>query len=155
MIIESAQMLANVFSLEQLSHPFCPRTQKGLTRKHGYRNHPCTKWVRERKDNARWLIDHTLSMSLERYYRWPESESHFTMRFIYWCENNLAKGYFSEQKEGLSPFAVAINSESKCRSVKGFEDRSTVEKYRLYYRYDKPFATWTKQKKPAWMDIDY
>ena len=40
MIVESAQMLANGFSLERLAQDDVPRNQKGEPRTHGYSKHP-------------------------------------------------------------------------------------------------------------------
>ena len=55
MIVESAQMLANGFSLERLAQDDVPRNQKGEPRTHGYSKHPCTIWAYETTDNMEWL----------------------------------------------------------------------------------------------------
>jgi len=34
--------------------------------------------------------------------------------------------------------------------VPHFDNISTVEKYRLYYRHDKPFAKWGRRGAPEW-----
>ena len=49
-----------------------------------------------------------------------------------------------------SVFAIAIAEDKFCRKLSYFEDKDAVGKYRLYYKYDKPFATW-KQNKPKWI----
>ncbi len=53
-------------------------------------------------------------------------------------------------KTGLTDYAIAINTDCDCRKVKGFDDLSTIDKYREYIRCDKPFATWTERYIPDW-----
>jgi len=143
MIIESGQMLAYCFTTEQLEHPDCPRTATGQPRKQAkrHRNHPCSKWVVESKANMKWLINHALEMCDERLRRWPGKE-HFTRSFIEWCDSNIENSHIPDGE--LTPFAVAISETMNCRQLPNFESLPTVEKYQLYYKMDKPFATWTK-----------
>ncbi len=149
MQIESAILLQHCFSNETLK--LAPPTKKGQPRKSGkgYYNHPCSVWVRESKANFEWLCEHALEMFNERDFRWPDSAAHFTKTFIEWCKCNVNK---TETCKGttLTSFAIAINSESKCRQIKGFEQLPTTEKYKHYIRLDKEFATWTKRPKPSW-----
>jgi hypothetical protein len=142
MIIESGQMLAYCFTQEQLEQPDCPRTATGQPRKQAkrHRNHPCSKWVVESKSNMKWLIDHALGMCEERLRRWPGKE-HFTKSFIKWCDDNISLSHIPDGE--LTSFAVAISDTMNCRKVKGFESLSTIEKYKLYYKLDKPFAVWS------------
>jgi hypothetical protein len=149
MQIESAILLQHCFSNQTLLS--APLTKKGSPRKSGkgYYNHPCAVWVRESKANFEWLCEHALEMFNERNYRWPTSTEHFTKTFIHWCKNNIHK---TEHCKGtaLTPFAIAINAESKCKQIKDFEQLSTVDKYKEYIRLDKKFATWTERSKPNW-----
>lgn len=142
MIVESGQMLAYCFTLEQLERPDCPRAATGQPRKQAkrHRNHPCSKWVIESKDNMRWLIEHALEMCDERLRRWPGND-HFTRSFIEWCDKNIDISHVPEGD--ITPFAIAISNTMNCRKIKDFENFSTVEKYKLYYKLDKPFAVWT------------
>lgn len=149
MIVESAQMLANAFSLERLAKPDCPRSQKGQPRSHGYPKHPCTIWTYETKANADWLCNHALAMSDERHYRWEDKPEHFSIAFIKWCKSNLGDSIAPDGN--LTDFAIAISNDMKCRtSVKNFDDLTSIEKYRFYYQYDKPFVKWTKRHRPHW-----
>lgn len=149
MQIESAILLQHCFSNDTLRH--APPTKKGEPRKSGkgYFNHPCAVWVRESKANFNWLVEHALEMFSERDFRWPASVTHFTKTFIEWCKNNIDKTIYCKQTT-LTPFAVAIKPESKCRQIIGFEKMSITEKYQLYIKFDKNFATWTKRTKPKW-----
>jgi hypothetical protein len=145
MIVESGQMLAYCFTPEQLERPDCPKAATGLPRKQAkrHRNHPCSKWVIESKANMEWLIEHALEMCNERMWRWSDSKEHFTRQFIEWCKENKKDSWVPAGN--LTPFAVAISESMNCRKIAGFDNLSTVEKYKLYYKHDKPFAKWTKR----------
>ena len=149
MQIESAILLQHCFSNETLRS--APPTKKGTPRKSGkgYFNHPCSVWTRESKANFEWLVEHALEMFNERDYRWPSSSAHFTKTFIEWCKDNIDKTAHCKETK-LTPFAIAINPESKCKSVPGFENMPVQEKYQHYIKLDKNFATWTTRTKPSW-----
>lgn len=147
MVVETAQMLANCFTLETLASPDCPRTQKGDARKHGYANHPCTVWTTKSKSNMMWLIRHGIAMAREKKYR--TDKEHFSGQFIHWCLLNIHR---ADVPAGpLTEFAIAINQDQKCRTHPEFEKLSVVDKYREYYNYDKSYmAKWTKREQPEW-----
>ena len=148
MIVESAQMLANAFTLERLAEDDCPRSQKGQPRTHGYPKHPCTLWSYETTDNFEWLCAHALEMGSERRYRWSDRPRHFSLNFIAWCYENI-KDSIAKVGE-RTDFAIAISDTMNCRKIEGFDNLSSVDKYRLYYKHDKPFVKWTKRSQPAW-----
>jgi hypothetical protein len=152
MQIESAIMLAHAFNQEVLNHPSTPRTQTGKPRKSGkgYFNHQCTAWVRESRANFDWLVAHAQEMFTERTFRWPDSNEHFTRTFIDWCAANAHNT--NVPIKGLTPFAVAISSDSECRKLPHFEELSTVDKYRAYIIHDKDFAIWTRRESPEWFN---
>jgi ADP-heptose:LPS heptosyltransferase len=151
MQIESAIMLQNAFTNEQLSSSCCPRTKTGKVRKagKGYSKHQCTLWVKESRANFVWLVHHALEMFDERDFRWPDSNPHFTKEFITWCKDNIDKTIHTTNK--LTPFTVAIGKDSQCRSaIKDFNTLPVTEQYRQYIVHDKSFAAWTKRKSPSW-----
>ena len=148
MVKESAQMLACCFSLERLAQPDCPRTQKGTPRKHGYYNHPCTKWSRETVANMQWLVDHAIGMAEEREFR--QMPRHFSSDFIEWCDANLAESLVPFGQ--LTDFPIAINDSMNCRKIPDFANKDRVTQYQLYYKMDKPFAGWTRRSVPKWFD---
>ena len=149
MIVESAQMLANAFPLERLAKDDCPRSQKGQPRTHGYPKHPCTLWAYETTDNMEWLCSHALEMGEERRYRWPDRARHFSLDFISWCYENIKDSI--SPIGGLTDFAVAISEDMNCRKkIENFNDLSSIDQYRFYYKHDKAFAAWTKREKPSW-----
>ena len=150
MIIESCIMLQNAFSQDSLSHESCPRTKTGRVRRRGkgYSKHQCTLWTIESQDNFEWLLEHALAMVDERNFRWPNSPEHFSVSFVKWCKENRYNTII--ERKGLTPFAVAISQDSKCRQIKDFNKLSIVDQYRQYIINDKDFATWTKRKMPFW-----
>jgi len=142
MLTESAQMLANCFDPNILVG--APKTVTGKVRGHTHINHPCSKWVRQSHENLEWLAVHALSMEKERLQR--NMKPHGSVPFVRWASNHNPY-----EKIGLTPFAIAINEESKCRQSAFFEKCNEVGKYRLYYKYDKPFARWRYSLTPDWM----
>jgi hypothetical protein len=147
MIVETAQMLANCFSLETLEAQDCPRSQKGNARKHSYSKHPCTIWAAKTKSNMIWLTRHGLAMSREKKFR--TDKVHFSEQFIKWCMFNMHRS--TVPAGPLTEFAVAISQDQKCRTHPRFDTLSIVEKYREYYNHDKSrFAKWTKREAPSW-----
>lgn len=153
MIVESCQILATGFSLDRLAASDCPRTQKGTPRKHFNPKHPSCVWARQSTGNFDWLILHTLALLEEKKYRYPNSPDHFCAGFVDWVVDNLddAEVPHGEQTE----FSVAISEDSKCRQDPSFNLTDVVNKYRLYYIYDKTFATWTRRQQPDWYKNEY
>ena len=141
MTVGSAQMLANAYSIEDLS--YAPRTQKGTVRKHSYLNHPCSKWVVLGQTNFAWLLKHATSLCEEYVYRF--NKDHFASDFIYWIEDNLP----NLAKAKFTPPPQVMPSIYKCSS--------TIEAYRSYYRKEKAtdnngksMSVWTNRDKPDW-----
>jgi len=147
MLVESLQLLATCFTLEQLADEDCPRTQKGTSRRHFNPKHPSAVWTRESTYNMDWVIFHTMELSRERIRR--GMNPHFSELFLNWVIKNADYANVPENTE--TPFRVAINDNMNCRKVENFTLLSPETQYKLYYRLDKPFATW-KQNRPKWMD---
>jgi hypothetical protein len=146
-VVEISQMAANCFDVNILKS--APANMLGQPRKHSYFNHPVSKWMRETIGNLLWSIDHAFALERERIYR--GYNPHFSIRFINWVAENFDKSIvpYGNQTE----FAVAIAPTMQCRQHPSFNDANSVDKYRLYYQYDKPFVTWTKRNKPDWFTI--
>lgn len=143
MILESAQILSNCFTLERLAELDCPRTQKGTVRKHSYPNHPCCKWVKESKFNMLWLINHAIAMDIERMERFKKDIPHFSTDFIKWCAINIDDSIVPDNIP--TPFAQAMPKE--------YQNTDPVVAYRNYYREGKKHLhKWTRNK-PSWIDL--
>jgi len=164
MVLESAQMLANCFTVEQLADAACPRTKAGTVRKHSYYNHPCSKWLRVSRNNMRWLCLHALAMDVERLQRTeirireeltlkerglPYNKDvadalpvpHYCIPFINWVIDNLQ---YSIVPEGsLTEFAQAMPD--------GFKCEDSVQAYRNFYITGKQHLHKWTQNKPDWI----
>jgi len=138
MIVESCQMLANAFTLDQLKS--APKTIKGNYRKHSYVNHPCSKWVLESRGNFVWLWD--LTQWLIQEYRDRYKKSHSLEKFVIWVlENN---GNINFPKTHRTPFVQAMPDE--------YKDKDVVKAYRNYYLKEKLiFAQWKNGNVPSWV----
>jgi hypothetical protein len=148
MVLESAQMLANCFSPEVLAD--APKTKKGTVRRYSYFNHPCSIWVRESHANFDWLCRHSIAMEHERLER--GFNPHFSYEFIKWAYDNRFLAMPELMRYEQTEFAVAIADDKNCKKVvDNFDELDRIAQYRLYYKYDKPFATW-KRNRPHWMD---
>lgn len=148
---ETAQILSNCFTLEQMAQEGCPRTQKGTPRKHSYPHHRCCKWAKQTRSNMEWLLDHGIKICSEFIYR--KDKSHFSADFIYWCRDNIKDSIVPEGP--LTPFIAAINQEQRCRNeVPNFDNLPVDKQYQEYYCYDKArFAKWTKRPAPNWFQV--
>jgi hypothetical protein len=165
MVSESAQMLANCFSHESLAAADCPRTKTtGAVRRYSHYNHPCSKWVRESRDNMVWLYTHAFALDEERIarsrikvqeqlqlkaegkeYNKAIAKSipapHYSIAFINWVVNNLSISLVPEGP--LTEFAQAMPVEFKCPD--------SVQAYRNLYIHGKTHLhTWTRNK-PPWI----
>lgn len=145
--------MSQCFSLDRLAATDCPRTQKGTPRKHFNPNHPSNKWARATRGNMLWILDYSFYLLDEKYKRYPESGRHFCHSFFEWVELNFDDSIAPSGP--LQNFSVAISDgtstpRAKCRQIAGFDSLTPVEQYRLYYKYDKPFTTW-RRNKPPWL----
>jgi len=145
MIVESAQILSNCFTAEQLADSSCPRTQTGNVRKHSYPSHSCCKWAKESRENMRWLINHANSMIFERMCRRQklgmEPADHFSQNFIWWCDNNISKSIAPDVEQ--TPVVQCMPEE--------YRGDDPVEAYRRYYKFGKAHLHhWTRHK-PFWI----
>ncbi len=108
--------------------------------------HPSGLWCRETTGNYKWLYDHFAAACKEYTHRY--GRIHLTeVKLQHVFKNppkNLPEGPRTE-------FAVAIAANQTCRQLSWFEELSVVDKYKQYIRCDKPFAKWTKRKKPSWV----
>lgn len=80
----------------------------------------------------------------------------YTERFDkhHFCESQCKVYYNLAERipDGeLERFSIAISKEAKCRSaIKNFDKMHPVSQYRAYYKYDKTFGRW-KKNKPDWL----
>ena len=128
MPLESAQMLC-------LAYPQGTAPYKGKM----FKNHPCSKWTRESKENYTWLIEHALALCDEYSYRY--NKEHACRKVIAWCKDNMDQIEFA--KEGLTPFFLACPDQHKTEDA--------VQTYRNYYLVHKVYiGKWTRRDPPTW-----
>lgn len=130
MILESAQLLCGPY--EPGEAPY----------KRTHYNHPCSKWIRESKDNYLWLYRHAVAMCSE-YYKYYK-KTHKCNWIIFWCTENMEKLNLPEI--GLTPFVQAMPEE--------YKQSDCVQAYRNYYIGEKAsFAKWSRGRKiPDWWE---
>jgi hypothetical protein len=141
MLLESAQLLCTTFWMQDIEAPY---------RKTHY-NHPSAIWARQSKGNFNWLLNHAIAIGKEYTFRY--NKRHKSEDVIDWVADNQDKLKFDKNEQ--TEFAIAISPEQKCRKHPNFDDLSPVEKYRLYYIYDKAsFCTWKNRSVPEWFSLD-
>lgn len=136
MIVESAQLLANAYSIDALRA--APLTQKGTPRKHSYLHHPCSKWTVSSLSHWWWLLDHGFSMVEEKLFR--GGPLHFTSCFLHWCVDNPP----TLEDRGWQDPPQCIDDEFKSPDV--------VLSYQRYLTKGKTHLafTWSIRQTPAW-----
>lgn len=145
-------MMACAFPLDMLKK--APLTQKGNVRKHGYYNHPCTKWMRTNLANFLWSVKYWYCLEEERMWRFPRSEPHFSTEFVEWAMLHIEDTDIPRINK-ITMFATAFTEGSNARFEKDLFGINSVEDvvnlYRTYLKEDKSFAVWTRREKPVWM----
>lgn len=134
MQLESVQMMCTVLSEHGIPVPY----------KAGWKNHPCTKWVRESLDNFMWLYDLTLYLNEEWKYRYNRVVDHKSVVLIKDCisKNGIPKSFLSV---GRTKFATAMPEDCKAFS------QNSIECYKYYYvNYKNHLSKWTKRSVPEW-----
>lgn len=134
MILESAQILC--FVANRYEHP-APYSTHGA-----HKNHPCTLWAGNTKENWFWLVQHGLALNDEKIFR--TGKSHTSAEVIKW----LLQRDFSPPPNCLTPFAQAMPVQ--------YRNVNAVLAYRTYYLKEKQFfkdgkrPVWTKRNPPDW-----
>jgi hypothetical protein len=146
LVVENFQMLTCAAIRHDAPTHLLPLTKSGNPAKGGYHRHPCSVWAGDSRANFQWLSEHAKETCKEYSFRF--GKTHF-------CEKGIDKlsslDYLIPEGE-LTPFAIAISQDSKCRQLPNFNILSAVEKYRAYYKFDKvSFAKWQKgRQQPEW-----
>lgn len=137
MIVESAQMLANAYTLEQLES--APYTQKNEPRKHSYLNHPMSRWAITSQTNWNWLLEHGISLAEEKVHR--GGAPHFSAGFLEWCAANpprLPLLGFSRPPLCMPEYLHEFNFVNAYRNYYLKEKKNSIE------------CIWTIREQPSW-----
>jgi hypothetical protein len=146
MIVESMQMLGSAVIRHGATPDQMPLTAKGTPLRGGYHHHPCTRWTGDSRANYDWIVKLAVALCDEYTYRY--NKVHASTEAIL----HLAEMTRRIPDGPLTPFAVAISPEQRCRqAVPDFDKLDVVDQYRLYYIHDKAdFAKWTARRVPFW-----
>lgn len=108
-----------------------------------HRNHPCTLWLSQSRENAEWLYELIEQLNRECQLRFHHNRDHSSYLLV---RDGLSK-YFRELPDvPLTPFAQAMPIEYQNKD-------DVVKAYRDYYHGAKhSFATWGTQK-PHWWTL--
>lgn len=127
MVLESAQLLSTTMNLTGGAGPY--RTT--------HKNHPCTKWVRNSRENYTWLCDLFDSLLVEYTFRYDK---------IHKCSayaETFRQHTFSLPSVGLTPFVLAMPVI--------YHSNDAVQSYRQYYMAEKShIANWGRRAIPYW-----
>jgi hypothetical protein len=147
MSLENAQLLAACFSEEFLNYG-------GLHKKDGgfyavtHKNHPCSKWVRESKENVAWTIVHGLAICAEYHRRYGKIhcclQAHLDAKRLF--EQN---GGSLQMYREHTPFVRAMFDEFKLDTT-----ITTVEAYRRFM-HTKHYAKWKHNNEPNWWNHEH
>ena len=135
MPLESAQMLSTAHRVYS-GEDYCD--EKGIY-KTAYKNHPCTIWTRESKQNYRWLYYHFYALCQEYQFRYSREHMSYTK-----LNEELAKVPESMPDIGLTPMPQAMPDE--------YKNDDPVKAYRDYVVNEKTYAQWNKvpYRQPNW-----
>jgi hypothetical protein len=135
MVLESAQMLSTCHILvDDNKNPMLYRAT--------HKNHPCNVWLRESKDNYKWLYDHFVALSKEYTYRYDKWHKSYRKLGTHLWHVPIGLPDVPRTK-----FAMGMKQYPQCI----VED--PVESYRNYYRVRQQEIDmrWSKRSVPDWI----
>ncbi len=145
MVLETAQLLSTACHVLDKDNKYGIH---GNIYKPTHKNHPCSVWVRECKENYFWTFRHFVALSIEytlRFGKTHKSSALVDILALYPCEFSEDAVYKSIERS-RTPFAQAMPEQYK---VPG----DAVSAYRAYYIGEKSkFAKWEKPnaRVPDW-----
>lgn len=129
-ILEVAQMLCSV------QHVI--GTNEDIPYKLAFKNHPCSRWARETRENYIWLCQYGIALSKEFGYRYHKL--HKSSKVVFWCYNNIPE----LKSSSLTPFTLAMPDDVK--------NKDAVVSYREYYnKYKRHLFNWKNRDIPYWI----
>lgn len=151
MPLENAQMLAANFSEEFLGYG-------GLSKKDGgfykttHKNHPCTIWGRETKENTAWMIMHGLGLCAEFHRRYGKVHAalraHLDAKRLFEAAGGQLTSWPSH-----TPFVRAMSA-IHYPFIRHNSAIETVEAYQQYLHH-KYYAKWKAgDRVPEWWDAE-
>ena len=156
MIVESAQMLSTAHRIldgyvekrpsksgkrmvECFIHP--DQCMEESLYKAVHRNHPCTLWTMESKENYSWHYKHFCALIDEYTYRYNKNHGTEKLRRV------LEKFPENIPEIGRTPFRLAMANNPECMALS-----DPVKAYRAFYetKQHRFRMVWTKRNVPKW-----
>lgn len=135
MILESAQLLSTTHHISGSNSDILIKIYKPT-----HFNHPSTIWVRQNKNNYRWLYELFLALIDEYHYRF--CKIHKSSELIPY----LKEAPISLPDDSFFPPTPAMDEEYLING-------DSLLSYRNYYKLAKSHLfAWTKREKPSWLD---
>jgi len=141
MPLEEAQMLCTAVRLSDSGD----YADKNGLYKVAYKNHPCTIWARECRENYVYATVLLEEMSKEYTYRYDKvHKSSLLLPAL-----KAAASFFPE-RGGLTPHPQCFSGHDDCKT----EEKWPIIAYRAFYKVDKlSFARYTKGRSmPVWLE---
>lgn len=107
----------------------------------GHMNHPCSKWLRQSKQNYIWLCKLGIELCKEKTYRWPNNKQHSCLGHL-----EVLSEYIPQDLPDipLTNFSLAMPDAYKSDDI--------VKSYKMYYNMDKrTILKWTNRSQPEWI----
>ena len=137
MIIEHLQMMS--VALAHYDYPPAKKKDGNYYSTRAYKNHPCTKWVKESSENFLWLFIMTKYLCIEFEKRFGKKHAGKTS-LVGLVQDGAIDNLISQNTYphlGYTDPAQAMPAYCK--------DKNVVVAYRNYYNYEKwKFASWNR-----------
>lgn len=130
MILESCQLLCTAHHVTESEYkpPY----------KMTHKNHPCSIWIRETRDNYLYLVKLAKALCDEYTYRYNK---------IHKC-----KAYIEELEKNIPPIPKKKMTTPALAMPDMYKSKDPVESYRAYYFFDKiNLHSWKKRDIPEWI----
>lgn len=138
MIVESAQMLACALIRHKCPTSKMPLTRKGTPYAGGYKDHPCSVWAGNSRDNYIWLSCHAVELCRQFSLRFDSSAhacQHAILTMISLREY-IPEGEMTEHVQAMPD---------------KYKNKNPIKAYREFYIAEKSFAKWEKGvRQPRW-----
>ena len=156
MITENFQTMVSALIRHGVDQSLLPKTKSGTTPKESHKNHPVTRWVGDSYCN--FMKSGEIGLALCAEYTKRYGRTHFCESGIRYMRDNaktLTPNLYSTKIE-MTPYAIAISPDAECRKLPFFDLLHPIDKYRMYYIFDKSkIATWKFTETPHWFCLDY
>lgn len=140
MVVELFQQLGSALRRHGTPDNQMPLTQSNKPLRGGYKNHPCTLWCGDSRENFEWAAIHAIALAEEYTFRYGK---------IHQCELGIRQMYNMSHlipSDKLLPFAQAMPDI--------YKNDCAITAYRNYYWMDKRNnikCEWNKNRqKPFW-----